>query len=136
MGNQFTSADFQEYLRRVGTRHVRKAPYHPRSSGLCERFVQTLKLAFQKSSRSTSPSDLADFLLACRNITQPNTAEAPFILLLGRRLRTRLDLVRPSVQDRVACNQFRESSSHVRHVYVQRKRPRASSQSSSCTKVV
>ncbi|KAL1478828.1 hypothetical protein MTO96_052352 [Rhipicephalus appendiculatus] len=65
-------------------------------------------------SRSTSPSDLADFLLAYRNTPQATTAEAPSVLLLGRRLRTRLDLVRPSVNDTVAHKQFREASRHRR----------------------
>ncbi|KAL1476929.1 hypothetical protein MTO96_036141 [Rhipicephalus appendiculatus] len=101
----------QEYLQRVGIRHVRTAPYHPSSNGLAERFVQTLKAALRKSSRSTSPSDLADFLLAYRNTPQATTAEAPSVLLLGRRLRTRLDLVRPSVNDTVAHKQFPGSQS-------------------------
>ncbi|KAL1421377.1 hypothetical protein MTO96_000459 [Rhipicephalus appendiculatus] len=65
-------------------------------------------------SRSTSPSDLADFLLAYRNTPQATTAEATSVLLLGRRLRTRLDLVRPSVNDTVAHKQFREASRHRR----------------------
>ncbi|KAL1436290.1 hypothetical protein MTO96_049803 [Rhipicephalus appendiculatus] len=113
-GTQFTSADFQEYLQRVGTRHVRTAPYYPSSNGLAERFVKTLKAALRKSSRSTSPSDLADFLLAYRNTPQATTAEAPSVLMLGRRLRTKLDLVRPSVNDTVAHKQFREASRHRR----------------------
>lgn len=109
-GTQFTSADFQEYLQRVGTRHVRTAPYHPSSNGLAERFVQTLKGALRKSSRPTSPSELADFLLSYRNTPQATTAEAPSILLLGRRLRARLDLIRPSVEERVARKQFQDTS--------------------------
>ncbi|KAL1443545.1 hypothetical protein MTO96_045966, partial [Rhipicephalus appendiculatus] len=64
--------------------------------------------------RSTSPSDLADFLLAYRNTPQATTAEAPSVLLLGRRLRTRLDLVRPSVNDTVTRKQFWEASRHRR----------------------
>nr|XP_054931819.1 uncharacterized protein K02A2.6-like [Dermacentor andersoni] len=109
-GTQFASADFQEYLQRVGTRHVRTAPYHPRSNGLAERFVQTLKGALRKSSRPTSPSELADFLLSYRNTPQATSAEAPSLWLLGRRLRTRLDLVRPSVEERVAHKQFQDTS--------------------------
>ncbi|KAL1467579.1 hypothetical protein MTO96_042066 [Rhipicephalus appendiculatus] len=54
------------------------------------------------------------FLLAYRNTPQATTAEAPSVLLLGRRLRTRLDLVRPSVNDTVAHKQFREASRHRR----------------------
>ncbi|KAL1483895.1 hypothetical protein MTO96_032890 [Rhipicephalus appendiculatus] len=69
---------------------------------------------YSVGSRSTSPSDLADFLLAYRNTPQATTAEEPSVLLLGRRLRTRLDLVRPSVNDTVVHKHFREASRHRR----------------------
>ncbi|KAL1446533.1 hypothetical protein MTO96_028799 [Rhipicephalus appendiculatus] len=36
------------------------------------------------------------------------TGEAPAMLLVGRRLRTRLDLVRPSIEEHVARRQFQQ----------------------------
>ena len=108
-GTQFTSAEFQSYLQGIGTRHVRTAPYHPSSNGLAERFVQTLKSALRKASHGTSPSELPDFLLAYRNTPHATTGEAPAMLLVGRRLRTRLDLVRPSIEEKVARRQFQQS---------------------------
>ncbi|KAL1465967.1 hypothetical protein MTO96_026974 [Rhipicephalus appendiculatus] len=78
------------------------------------RSCRATAIACSSTSRSTSPSDLTDFLLAYRNTPQGTTVEAPSVLLLGRRLRTRLDLVRPSVNDTVAHKQFREASRHRR----------------------
>ncbi|KAL1472489.1 hypothetical protein MTO96_022957 [Rhipicephalus appendiculatus] len=72
----------------------------------------------RKSTRVTTCMEhfllSSDFLLAYRNTPQATTAEAPSVLLLGRRLRTRLDLERPSVNDTVAHKQFREASRHRR----------------------
>nr|XP_054918814.1 uncharacterized protein K02A2.6-like isoform X1 [Dermacentor andersoni] len=109
------SQDFQEYLQRVGTRHVRRAPYHPSSNGLAECFVQTLKGALRKFSRPISPSELTDFLLLYRNTTQATTAEAPSLLLLERCLRTRLDLVRSFIDEQVARKQFQDTSRRRHH---------------------
>ncbi|KAL1425918.1 hypothetical protein MTO96_018723 [Rhipicephalus appendiculatus] len=81
----------------------------PSSNGLAELFVQTLNSALRKASHGTSPSELADFLLPYRNTPHATTGEAPAMLLVGRRLRTRLDLVGPSIEENVARRQFRGS---------------------------
>lgn len=77
--------------------------YHPSRNGLAEQFVQTLKSALQKASHGTSPSELADFLQAYRNTPHATTGEAPAMLLVGRRLRARLVLVRPSIEENLEC---------------------------------
>ncbi|KAL1478650.1 hypothetical protein MTO96_016031, partial [Rhipicephalus appendiculatus] len=61
--------------------------------------------------RSAS-EELADFLLAYRNTPHATTGEAPSTLLLGRRLRTRLDLIRPAVENRVRQRQFDQTRRH------------------------
>ena len=40
-GPQFTSAEFTEFLKRNGVKHIRVAPYHPASNGAAERMVET-----------------------------------------------------------------------------------------------
>lgn len=123
-GPQFTSTEFAEYMRSIGTRHVRTAPYHPSSNGQAERFVQSLKASLRKSEGLPLQSALADFLLAYRNTPHTTTGEAPAVLLLGRRLRTRLDAVKPSIQATVAARQFTQtlrrgsSKRHERHFTV------------------
>ncbi|XP_075743965.1 uncharacterized protein LOC142802803 [Rhipicephalus microplus] len=111
-GSQFISAEFRAYLKHRGIRHVRTAPYHPSSNGLAERFVQTLKSALRKISPRSASEELADFLLAYRNTPHATTGEAPSTLLLGRRLRTRLDLLRPAVENRVRQRQFDQTRRH------------------------
>ncbi|KAJ8348961.1 hypothetical protein SKAU_G00275500 [Synaphobranchus kaupii] len=47
-GAAFTSAEFKEFAKRNGIRHVTTAPYHPSSNGQAERMVQTTKEALSK----------------------------------------------------------------------------------------
>ena len=42
-GTQFTSQEFEEFLKLNGIQHYRSAPYHPATYGEAERVVQTFK---------------------------------------------------------------------------------------------
>ena len=42
-GTNFTSAEFEDFMRQNGIIHKTSAPYHPASKGLAERAVQTVK---------------------------------------------------------------------------------------------
>lgn len=109
-GPQFTSEEFKQFVREMGCRHVQTAPYNPSTNGLAERFVQTLKNALKKDDvHQPMKVKLNKFLLAYRNTPHATTHEAPANLLLGRRLRTRLDVLKPAVGERVAYNQFRQT---------------------------
>lgn len=44
-GPPFTSAEFEQFLRNNGVRHILSPPYHPASNGAVERAVQTFKKA-------------------------------------------------------------------------------------------
>ena len=97
-GTQFTSAQFQEFCLLKGIQHVKSPPYHPQSNGQAERFVDTFKRALLKSrGEGTTEENLQTFLLAYR-IT-PNAATkdglSPSELLMGRRIRTSFDLLKP-----------------------------------------
>ncbi|XP_037273492.2 uncharacterized protein LOC119165415 [Rhipicephalus microplus] len=106
----FTSEEFKQFVREMGCRHVQTAPYNPSTNGLAERFVQTLKNALKKDDvHQPMKVKLNKFLLAYRNTPHATTHEAPANLLLGRRLRTRLDVLKPAVGERVAYNQFRQT---------------------------
>ena len=45
-GTQFTSHEFAEFAKQNGIKHILVAPYHPRSNGQPERFIQTFKQYF------------------------------------------------------------------------------------------
>ncbi|XP_040356666.1 uncharacterized protein K02A2.6-like [Ixodes scapularis] len=108
-GPQFTSDEFASYMRRIGTRHIRTAPYHPSSNGQAEHFVQFLTVALRKDPALPVNEALADFLLAYRNTPRTTTGEAPAVVLLGRRLSTRLDVVKPSTGETVSARQFTQT---------------------------
>ena len=94
-GPQFTSAEFQLFLKTNGIKHITTAPFHPATNDQAERFVQSFKHAMKCEKQSTSQlqTNMAKFLLAYRNTAHPTTGEPRSVLFLGRPLRTRLDLV-------------------------------------------
>ncbi|XP_043211322.1 uncharacterized protein K02A2.6-like [Amphibalanus amphitrite] len=91
-GTHFTSAAFADYLRSVGTRHIRVTPYHPAGSGAVERANRTVKSALQAADRSGEDRAcyLQKFLQTYRSTPHATTGLSPTELLHGRKLRTRL----------------------------------------------
>ncbi|XP_048031439.1 uncharacterized protein K02A2.6-like [Megalobrama amblycephala] len=101
-GPQFTSDEFQTFLKANGVTHTRSAPFHPATNGLAERLVQTFKRALRCSKGSTSIQQRLDtFLLAYRNTPHATTKESPAMLFLHRRLRCRLDMLKANVASEV-----------------------------------
>ncbi|XP_041353242.1 uncharacterized protein K02A2.6-like isoform X1 [Gigantopelta aegis] len=97
-GPQFVSAEFKYFLEMNEVQHILSAPYHPATNGLAERFVQTFKHALRKlKSADNLQQKLSAFLLTYRNTSHSTTSESPAMLLLGRRLCSRLDLLKPKL---------------------------------------
>ena len=48
-GTQFTGKDFKDFCRSLSIEHITTSPYHPRSNGQAERFVDTFKRAVKKN---------------------------------------------------------------------------------------
>eukprot|EP00731_Ephydatia_muelleri_P036424 Em0253g4a len=91
-GAAFTSAEFQLFVKANGFRHVRSAPYHAATNGLAERAVQSLKNALKRMTGDVE------------------TAE----LLLGRKPKSHLDFVFPSLKNQVQRQQERQKDDHDR----------------------
>ena len=93
-GYQFTADEFGEFLRSNGIKHIRSAPYHPATNGLAERFVQTFKQALRAALTEIKSISwkLANFLMAYRTTPLATTGETPAMLLMGRNIRTELDV--------------------------------------------
>lgn len=95
-GSGFTSEVFQRFCKRNAIQHYRVAPYMASSNGLAERTVQTVKNFLKKLAPGDDvPAELACFLLTHRTTTLP-CGKSPAELLMGRRVETYFDKLRPT----------------------------------------
>ncbi len=105
-GPQFISEEFKKFTQANGIKHTFSAPYKPSTNGLAERFVQSFKNSLKSEKKElTVQHKLANFLLAYRNTPHSTTGETPALLMHGRRLRSRLDLLKPDIQRKVQAKQ-------------------------------
>lgn len=109
-GTCFTSSEFAAFLKANGIHHITTAPYHPASNGLAERAVQIVKAGLKKNLQGTFRSRLSNTLAAYRLTPHATTMKPPCELLLGRRIRTRLDFLRPNTAERVEKQQLQQKT--------------------------
>ena len=109
-GTCFVSAEFENFLASNGIRHITSAPYHPATNGLAERAVQIVKRGLKKSGEG---SVLAKFLFTYRLTPHTTTGVSPAEMLLGRRPRSRLDILRPLTAERVEEKQMSKHDAHA-----------------------
>lgn len=102
-GPQFTSKEFKEFLNVNGIQHTLSATYHPSTNGEAERFVQTFKhnMKCRQANSGNVTSHIAKFLLSYRTTVHSTTGVTPSYLLMGRRIRSKLDLMYPSLQSQL-----------------------------------
>lgn len=84
------SAEFADFLKSNGVKHVRRSAYHPSSNGFTERFVRTFKQSMKAGERS-NVKRLDNFLLSYRttpHATMPmqRTPASLEIFVVGCRL--------------------------------------------------
>ena len=111
-GAQLTSKDFEEFMMKLGIKHIRVAPYRPQSNGLAERMVQTvkknLKACLMSGDDRPLELQLSSFLMGYRNTPHSMTGVAPAESMLGRIMRTRLDLLKPRPGERIMNSQAKQ----------------------------
>lgn len=109
-GPTFTSETFQEFLRENCVKHHRTAPYHPASNGAAENAVRTFKNKFKLlvKSKMQRQEALCKYLFSYRTTPHCTTGCTPAELQLGRKLRTRLNVIQPSLRDKVEFKQSRQ----------------------------
>lgn len=105
-GPQFVLNEFKDFMKANGVQHITSAPYHPSTNRLAERFVQSLKQGLRKNPEGSASLRLAKFLFAYRNTPHAAIRKSPATLMLGRRLRSRLDLLKPSTAAVVTQSRF------------------------------
>ena len=106
------STEFSHFLKQNGIKQTTSAPYHPASNGLAERAVKIFKNGMKKMTEGSLRQKLARFLFSYRITPQSTTGVSPAELLMGRKLRSVLDLLNPNVTDRVESSQSAQKASH------------------------
>ena len=114
-GTQFVATEFKEFCQQNGIRHIQTAPYHPSSNGLAERAVQVFKHGVRKQSSGSIHDKIARVLFQYRTTPHSTTGITPAELLLGRKLRSRLDLLKPNIGQKVAAKQQQQKNFHDTH---------------------
>ena len=104
----FTSDAFKHFCQSNGIRHVTGAVYHSRSNGQAEIVVKQVKNALKALTPNSNKSlrhRLDEFLFRYRVTPHGTTGQAPCVLMMNRSLRTRFDLLRPSLRSDVLTKQ-------------------------------
>ena len=114
-GTQFTAQEFQDFCKSNGIQHIRSSPYHPSSNGLAERAVQVFKQGMKKASSGTVSDKVSRLLFHYRITPHTTTGLTPSEMLMGRTLRSRLDLLKPDVQQRVIQKQSKQKLDRDKH---------------------
>lgn len=94
-GPQFTSKVFQEYLSTQGTQWISTTPLWPQANGEVERQNRSLLKVLRVAALEGKgwKQELQAFLLAYRSTPHSATGVAPFELMTGRSMRTKLPQV-------------------------------------------
>ena len=108
----FVSSEFTYFLKQNGIRHTTSAPYHLATNGLAERAVRIFKDGMKKMSEGSLKQKLARFLFSYHRTPQSTTGVAPSELLMGTKLRSVLDLLNPTLNDRVDTAMAMQKDSH------------------------
>lgn len=107
---------FQDFVRHNGIKHIRSAPYHPSTNGQAKRFIRTFKGAMKAqgtgNDRQNIQNNLSKFLLTYRSTPHGVTGRSPGRLFLKRELRTKFDLLRPNIEERVQNNQADQEATY------------------------
>ena len=113
-GPNFVSNEFETFLSKNGIRHITSAPYHPSTNGQAENTVKSFKSFLRHRGEDDWKIKLDKFLFQYRVTPHTTTGVAPSELMIGRRLRTVLDLVHPSklLPNSVASQQDKQKYYH------------------------
>ena len=99
-GSQFTSDAYHQFCTNNGICQILVAPYHPRSNGEAERFVQTFKNTIRRGKQVGIQKALCQFLLKYRTTPHPSTGETPSKLMFGREIKIRLHMLHPKEMEK------------------------------------
>ena len=124
-GSQFTSEEFKEFCKLRGINNCYVTPYHPQANGQAERFIQTFKNCMNKMAKNSKNIyyNVNNCLLTYRVKAKATTDVAPSQLLMGGRLRSRLDLIHPRMKENV--NDYQNRAAVQERVHQSQKKQKA-----------
>lgn len=114
-----TAQELGDFCKSNGIQHIRVSPHHPSSNGLAERAVQVFKQGMKKATSGIGDR-VARLLFHYRMTPHTTTGLSPSEMLLGRKLRSRLDLLKPDIQQKVMPSKSLTMTSTVRLETLQR----------------
>jgi transposase InsO family protein len=85
-GTQYAGFLFEEFAKKWNFQHVTSSPQYPKSNGMVERAIQTVKNIIKKCIESKTELELA--LLDYRNTPVDYCVLSPCELFFNRKLRT------------------------------------------------
>ena len=97
-GPQYVSQEMKEFAHNWGFTHVTSSPYHPKSNGLAEKTVQTIKRIFQKAKADGKDPYLGILEYRATPLAQ---GKSPAQLLMSRNLRSILPTVPEQLKPKV-----------------------------------
>ena len=100
-GRHFVSTEFESF-------HLTSAPYHPSSNGLAERAVKTFKDSVSKLQEGTLKDKISTFLFHNHITPQTTTGLSPAELLQNRHLHSRLNRLKPDLENKVEGKQTQQ----------------------------
>ena len=116
-GPQFTGKPFQDMCKKWSITHTTSSPHYPRSNGLAERMVRTVKDTLKKCAMTGQDTQLA--LLHLRATPIDSHLKSPAELLLGRPIRTSLPSHHlagdPYTTERLLQRQTQMKETHDKH---------------------
>ena len=118
-GPQFSSAEFEEFAREYGFKHVTSSPHYPQANGEAERMIQTVKKLWRKNK------DKNKALLDYRSTPLPGLEMSPAQLLMGRRLRNGLpiskEMLKPAGYNQQAITNYLERAKELQKTHYDRR---------------
>ncbi|CAK9295501.1 unnamed protein product [Gordionus sp. m RMFG-2023] len=116
-GPQFLSGEFRRYCDLNNIRHIRSAPYHPKTNGLAERTVRTLKGRYYATRDLISDPEeaMTQVLTTYRLGEHSSTGRSPAKIMFGRQLKTSLDWIRPNAEHEIVRANDKQSLHHDLH---------------------
>ena len=114
-GPSLISEEFQQFMRTEYMHHITTSPYHLSLNGLAERAVQTFKSGMKKLTEGTLETRVTRFLFHYRTTPHTTTGQSRAELMLGRQLRTHLDLLNPDIGKSVRVHQEQQKRAHDAH---------------------